>query len=228
MPYSLKKKVDGEVVSTDEWATDHEMWVRCRKCPGCLRARRHLWQLRAEAEFIQADRTWFFTGTFRQQFHDLESVNEEVTRFLKRLRERTPDKLRYLLVPEEHKSGALHVHALLHCKESLTYRHVQKSWQAGWMDCKLANWKHPGYVTKYVTKSVSDATSSKRRPRIRASRCPTYGEVVIQRDAEILAEMMKDRPREDLQELWRKNLRMVVKEQAAKKGRAKVLEMLTS
>ena len=41
-----------------------EMWVRCRKCPNCLDARRRRWTHRIRAELAEADRTWF--GTFTQ------------------------------------------------------------------------------------------------------------------------------------------------------------------
>lgn len=199
-----------------EKAEDHELWVRCRNCPGCIRARRYLWTMRAQEETLRAERTWLFTGTFREQFHELEPVKEECTRYLKRLRKRFPGCIRYLLVPEEHKSGALHIHALLHGTSELSYRDVRSAWGAGFSDARICNWRGAGYVTKYVTKELGK-NGPTRRPRIRASRNPTYGESVMERDAELLALMMQSRPKEELQEIWRKNIRMVLEEKRLQK-----------
>jgi len=215
----------------NETDVDHERGVRCRHCPGCLRAKRHLWRLRAEAETLKAPKTWFFTGTFRDQTADIEVVKGECTRFLKRLRKRCGRGLRYLLVYESHKSGNLHVHALLHdyTDSGISYRDIKRSWTAGFIDAKLCDWKSAGYVTKYATKGVGEGQTE--RPRIRASRKvylgaklqdgfegpelvlqDSYGGWVMERDQEVVKELLKARPDENLADLWEKNLRQLMKE----------------
>lgn len=162
-----------------------------------------------------AQRTWFFTGTFRSQTHDLEETKREVTLFLKRLRKRAyraDDWLRYLMLPELHKSGAIHYHGLLHCSGKITSRMVRESWQAGFSFPSLvksdAGASH--YVTKYCTKDMLGADLDERgkskRPRIRASQSPTYGEIVIIRDEELVRELAAKAPKQELHEIWRKNL----------------------
>jgi hypothetical protein len=162
-----------------------------------------------------ARRTWFFTGTFANQTHDLEETKLEVTKFLDRLRARArynDDWLRYLMLPELHKSGAIHYHGLLHGGGKTTEKMVRESWRAGFSFPSLvksdAGASH--YVTKYCTKDMLGAAVDERgrskRPRIRASQSPTYGELVIIRDEELVRELAANAPKQGLSEIWRKNL----------------------
>jgi hypothetical protein len=162
-----------------------------------------------------ARRTWFFTGTFRNQTHDLEETKVEVTKFLGRLRERArynDDWLRYLMLPELHKSGAIHYHGLLHCGGKITGKMVRQSWRAGFSFPSLvkSNAGASSYVTKYCTKDMFgesiDERGRSRRPRIRASQAPTYGEMVIIRDEELVRQLAAEAPKQNLSEIWRKNL----------------------
>lgn len=196
---------------------DQEMQVRCRKCPGCLRARQHLWRLRAEVETVQY-RTWFFTGTWANQHCDIDRWNEETTRWLKRLRKRCSAKgvtVRYLMVPELHKSGMLHMHALVHQVQveedagNVTYRDLKLSWDAGFADMKICDWRTAGYITKYTTKGLGENLQY-RRPRLRSSR--GYGAAVMERDPEKLKEMLRCQPNKTPTEVWTQNLQQIVRE----------------
>lgn len=199
---------------------DHELHVRCRSCPGCLRARRYLWQMRAEAEMLMHQQTLFFTGTFADQTDDIEVVKEHCTRFLKRARKRAATRdcrFRYLLVPERHKSGKWHIHGLFHSNERLVTRDLDTTWDAGYTWTKLADLGAAGYVTKYVAKDLLDS-SEHVRPRIRASRAPTYGGWVMVRDQELVKQILAEKPEEELTEVWRKNLQMIVRQVAKDKN----------
>ncbi|DAZ92355.1 TPA_asm: replication initiator protein [Microviridae sp.] len=224
--------------------------VRCRNCPSCLRSRRFLWQMRAEAETLLAHHTWFLTGTWAQQTWDLEECKRETSLFLMRLRSRCHERntnYRYLVVPERHKSGAFHIHALLHGKDDgLTYKMVADSWQAGFHSIRQCDYQTAGYVTKYVSKDLFEDVDGKR-PRIRASRAKyahrpdgegpyitlesSYGAWVMEKDKEVIKAMMAQQPKEMLWETWSKNLRMIVHETAAKKKprpEMKILELMTA
>lgn len=210
---------------------DIEMQVRCRHCPGCLRARQHLWRLRAEWETMHA-RSWFFTGTWADQFYDIETWNVECTKWLKRVRKRCTTKgvsVRYLMVPEQHKSGKLHMHALVHELRTsedagtLTYRDLTSSWQAGFNDCKLTDWRTAGYVTKYTTKKLGETTTG-QRPRIRASR--GYGAEVMERDSDKLLEILRNKPDIKDHEIWTANLKQILRE--TKCQPRNLLEQMTS
>lgn len=188
---------------------ENEYIVRCRNCPSCLRARQHLWRLRGEWEVLVARRSWLFTGTFRAQSHDRTVAAAEVTRWLKRLRINMTRKyghadIRYLVMYERHKSGAWHIHALLH-----TVSHMiptvfpRKFWTAGFSDCKVVDVQGASYVVKYSTKSLLD-NSSERRPRIRASR--RYGAAVMLSDKEEVQAAMARKKPQPLHETWTQNL----------------------
>ncbi len=196
--------------------------VRCRRCPGCLRSRRYLWALRAQLETFEAQRTLLFTGTFRAQPHEREVASEEVTRYLKRLRKAHGASLRYLVCFERHKSGAWHVHMLLHTRDSvLTTRAARAPWSAGFSDAKVANVQAAGYVTKYVTKDLEDE-SIDRMPRIRASRDPRYGDAVMCHE-EGLIDLLQKRPEIQTTDLWAANLRMLHQHLAhSERGTARV------
>ncbi len=172
---------------------DVELVVRCRGCPGCLRARQQLWRLRAEIETVKADRTWLFTGTFRDQWHDREPVAEEITRYFKRLRHRA-GRLRYLACYERHRSGAFHCHMLLHTDLGTSWRDVTEPWDAGFFKANLLrDHRAASYVTKYVSKDLMETVSYGRRPRIRASRNPRYGDEVMCHEEAIVAQLQKRR-----------------------------------
>lgn len=201
---------------------DHEIGVRCRNCPSCLRARRFQWGMRAFWEILNSPATWFFTGTHRSQTHDYVEAKCEVQRFIKRLREREVAKtgertLRYLMLPELHKSGAIHWHGLLHDSGAVDYRMVRAAWSAGF--CYPSRVRNPEatahYVTKYATKDMLgasiDESGRSRRPRILSSRCPTYGDAVIIRDRELVQQLAAQN-QEELHETWAKNLRQAVKD----------------
>lgn len=193
---------------------DLEYHVRCRNCPGCLRARQYLWQLRAEAEWVVAPRTLMFTGTFAHQSHDIEDCKVGVTKWLKRCRyhvSKGGHAFRYLVIPERHKSGAWHVHALLHTDEDLRYRRFRESWDDGWSYLRPADLGSASYVTKYVSKTLDDGNEAVR-PRIRASRSPTYGAWVMERDAEKVQELLRAN-RKDEHHIWLSNLRAIMREQ---------------
>jgi len=191
---------------------DVQLGVRCRRCPGCLRARRFLWKLRAQAEMFQAAQTYLFTGTYRAQYVDLAPVNESITLWLKRLRERVDyGSLRYLVATERHKSGAWHMHALLHDVGSGTVdlgRLAETVWRDGFTNSKPCDIRGAGYVTKYVSKDLESSGNAARRPRMRASRSPRYGEVVMEQSEAIVRELQKRRI--DLGETWTINLKEAI------------------
>lgn len=164
--------------------------------------------------------TWFFTGTFASQTHDYEEAKCEVQRFLKRLREREYAKtggrsIRYLMLPELHKSGAIHWHGLLHHSGDVTYRMVRDTWSAGFsFPSAVRNPEATAhYVTKYATKDMlgqsDDESGRSRRPRILASRAPTYGDPVIIRDAELVQELARAN-QEGKVDTWTKNLMQAI------------------
>jgi len=66
-----------------------------------------------------------------------------------------------------------------------------------------------GYVSKYVAKDLGDTGKEGRRPRIRASRNPTYGAVVLERSEDIIEALRKRKV--DVGEVHRINLLNILK-----------------
>lgn len=196
---------------------DYVFRVRCRNCPACLRAHRYQWALRAEYETMFHPSSWFFTGTFREQWHELDRAAESVTLFLKRLRYYTTEEginFRYLMLPERHKSGAWHYHGLIHHEGTVSYRDIGKAWQDGYWTAKVVQGtglKAARYVTKYATKDLLSEDGN-RRPRVRASRNPTYGGPMVIRDLETVREIMESREVEAINKTWDKNLKQLLRE----------------
>lgn len=187
--------------------------------------------MRGHVEILQSPATWFFTGTHRSQTHDYEEAKCEVQRFLKRLRKsehkRTGERtVRYLMLPELHKSGAIHWHGLIHHGGTVSYRMVRSAWSAGFsFPSAVRNPEATAhYVTKYATKDMLGASiggdGRNKRPRILASRSPTYGDAAIIRDPDLLVELAKSN-KEHLHETWDKNLQQAIRQlEAGKKSRS--------
>lgn len=175
--------------------------VRCRRCAACRRYRKRLWSGRARLEASMASRTWFATLTASPERHysywcracrelrrngvepealSLEEkfkerckqMGQELTKFVKRVREETGAPLRFLWVYEAHKSGLPHVHGLIHecdVNRPVKWRTLDRQWRDGHSQYKLlTSAAESKYATKYLAK---DALL-----RIRASR--QYGQSV--------------------------------------------------
>lgn len=160
-----------------------DTFVRCRKCPACLRQRRRVWLARATTETGMAPRTWMVTLTADPQQHYLmlcralvrlseagpdprtdseaaifkgraDEFGKEVTKWLKRVRA-TGARFTYLMVVEAHKSGLPHVHLLIHDQSATTYRALTGAWRWGFAHAKLVEGPSGArYVTKYLVKSM--------------------------------------------------------------------------
>lgn len=167
--------------------------VRCRKCDNCRKARQFHWRMRAQSEIADARRTWFGTLTLcpEQQFRmlclaaasldkrgtkfadlsDEEQFSErckplirEVQKYFKRLR-KEGSKFRYLVAIERHKSGAPHLHLLVHeTAEPVRHKRLSAQWSLGFSKFNLVaegeESQAARYVSKYLTKANSRLLSS--------------------------------------------------------------------
>lgn len=165
--------------------------VRCRKCDKCLAARSRLWTERAIAETRFASRTWMGTLTLSPEQHYVmecrashrlksgavvwSSLNEddqlgerhreisrEITLWLKRVRQASNAKLRFLLVMERHKTGLPHYHCLIHEGAiPVVKRVLSDQWKLGFSKFKLVEQEAGSlqrasyYVAKYLTKAAN-------------------------------------------------------------------------
>jgi len=171
--------------------------AKCRKCEACLRKRAAHWRLRAYAELGYATRTWFGTLTLSpgEQFRMLAlaradarrtglgdfdalpperqwqlrvaTVGVEITKYLKRVREASGSRFRYLIVSERHKSGDPHFHMLLHeVAEPVREAVLSKQWRLGFCQWRLAHredQRAATYLTKYISKSAETRVRASAR-----------------------------------------------------------------
>lgn len=158
----------------------------CRKCLPCLRRRSWHWQQRAILESALAHRTWMGTLTMKPERRSLviaaahqaaaargedfnayddatrfralaASAGPHVTKWFKRVRERTSTSLRHVTVTEAHADGFPHWHCLVHERSTpVRKRELSGAWQhLGFSQWKLTD-ADPGaaaYVAKYLTKA---------------------------------------------------------------------------
>lgn len=167
--------------------------VRCGRCAKCRRLRRRIWTARAKWEMEHSVRTWLVTltahpenhfiyqtrarkrcrerGYIYDQLSDEEKFREvcremgsELTKYIKRVRKESGAKLRMMWVFEAHKSGAPHIHGLVHeVDHPVTWRILNRQWKDGFSHMVLlTDPTKSGYAAKYLSKDALN--------RVRASR----------------------------------------------------------
>lgn len=116
---------------------------------------------------LQASRNGDDFDTFDQERQFAlrhKCISREITLYLKRVRKRAGEDLRFVCVAEEHKTGLPHYHLLVHEGQAttLTWRILSEEWRVGFSQWKLVkDTRAAGYVTKYLSKSS--------KARVRAS-----------------------------------------------------------
>lgn len=104
----------------------------------------------------------FVTLTFEENITDVRTANYEFTKFIKRLNYRMFGEkkaiLKYSVVPEFQKRGAVHYHVVFYNLPYLKADLLSEIWGNGFIKVnKLKNVDNIGaYVTKYMSKEASD------------------------------------------------------------------------
>jgi len=138
------------------------------------------WALRAEmgarAILASGDKLDFVTITGHEKLRSFAST-EKVWRLAwaklyAALKRKKPD-LQYMIVPEKHKDGRMHVHALWNAGVSQKWLKDNARKRGLGYQCKVIHVPHSGraqkYVVKYVGKDIgSDAPAHFRRVRVSA------------------------------------------------------------
>lgn len=84
------------------------------------------------------------------------NISRQITLMFKRLRT-SGNQFRYLVVLEQHQSGVIHYHVLLHEKDAdkpLRHRQLSDAWPLGFAKWKLADAGSAWYVAKYLSKTI--------------------------------------------------------------------------
>lgn len=179
-----------------------DAYVRCRRCPACLRARAALWRCRAIVETEMSQRTWFGTLTLRPEAHfnitsrarlrlahnglDFDAldasgmfaerhriISGEITRFVKRVRKNSGADIRLICVAEAHKSGLPHYHLLIHERPGSSP--VRHSCLTRAWQLGFTNWKlvSDGRAASYVCKYLSKSALARVRSSVQYGSPPS-------------------------------------------------------
>lgn len=160
----------------------------CRNCQHCLQRRARFWAAKAGIEYARAPRTWFATYTFGPHargrlYTPLQGVSDAaerrarlinasgvyLSRYLKRLRKKLAGdgiSIRYMLVPELHKDGTPHWHALLHTQAS--WRSLAKPWvEHGFFHGRIVRPDEAVKQIRYAAKYLAKAKLGRVRASVR-------------------------------------------------------------
>lgn len=122
---------------------------------------------------------WFFTLTFNPEkvdSFDFDACQKKLTKWLDHLHRTAPD-MKYMVVPEQHKSGRYHFHGLFAHMEGVSFinsGHTTKdgdvifnigNYTLGWSTATRVkdNAKVTKYITKYISKDMCASTKNRKR-----------------------------------------------------------------
>ena len=112
----------------------------------------------------------FGTFTFKENIQDLKIANKIFSKFLKRLNYFVGDGvkksfLKYVVVPEFQKRGAVHYHAIFFNLKFIQIDILAKIWDQGFIFFKkIDHIKNVGsYISKYLCKEVGDERTNRHK-----------------------------------------------------------------
>jgi len=125
--------------------------------------------------------TWdyFLTFTFNPEQTDrysYEETSKKMAKWFNNMRQRKAPNLKYIAVPEQHKDGAYHFHALVSNIGEISLTDSLKRTKQGDIIYNLPNYKYgyttattvkdslraSNYITKYITKEMCQVQNRKR------------------------------------------------------------------
>lgn len=167
------ERIQRVCTDADEWAEkrkkEHSLYSSLNRTRSALYmyARQCYWE-------------YFITLTFSpdkiETRYDFSLCMKKVNSWIKNCRNRKAVDLLYLLVPEQHKDGAWHIHGLLCNTTGLTFTDSGKrydgkivynldDWKLGFSTATKVTdtYKVSSYITKYITKDLCAVTPGKQR-----------------------------------------------------------------
>jgi hypothetical protein len=107
----------------------------------------------------------FVTLTYSENMEDIKSGNDDFKKFVKRLNYKLGIKLKYSVVIEFQKRGAIHYHMIAYNLPYIRNKQLKDIWRHGWVRVnKIDHLTNVGaYVTKYMTKANEDPRLRERK-----------------------------------------------------------------
>lgn len=123
------------------------------------RSSQFVYQLcKANAGAWKGGKTIFFTLTDKEQIHDIKKSNEKIKKCIRRLNRYTQYPVKYIIVPEKHKSGAIHYHGIFFNLPKIRVTLFRyEIWGQGYVDLQMPKKikNVSAYLTKYLVKTFS-------------------------------------------------------------------------
>jgi len=106
----------------------------------------------------------FFTLTFKKQEWDYERALDQWKYFLKKYERKNNARLKYVCIPERHKSEAFHFHGVFFNLPYIPYQEFKRMW-SGSVDFSVPRGIRSvaSYIAKYITKDIRGSTDVGRR-----------------------------------------------------------------
>jgi len=146
-------------------------------CPECSRRMGEIWGLRAKLGCDQILKKGqildFVTITSHERletFKQTETVWREAWSTLYAALKRKQPALEYMIVPEKHKDGRMHVHALWNAGVSKKWLKDNARKRGLGYQCEVIHISNSGYTAKYVAKYIGKSFGADVPPRFRRVR----------------------------------------------------------
>lgn len=139
--------------------------VPCGKCMACLSNKRTDWSFRLEQELKRSSSAAFITLTYHSKYVPDSGVNKKHFQlFMKRLRKKSGDRLRYYAVGEYGtKNNRPHYHAIIFNFQG-NERFLSSIWPFGIVHIGKVTQASIMYTTKYVIQASSHKEESLNKP----------------------------------------------------------------
>lgn len=187
------------VFSKNEGFVDLPVIVPCGQCIGCRLERSRQWAIRCVHEAQMYENNCFITLTYAPQYLPKNGtlVKQHYQKFMKRLRKKFGDGIRYFACGEYGEKGDRpHYHAILfnfdfHDRilykvqngyKYYTSESLQKLWKYGFVVVGDMTFESAAYVARYVTKKVNGAKALEHYTKIDLQ----TGEVLSERIPEFI------------------------------------------
>lgn len=141
------------------WPNDEKLMVPCNKCLPCLSNRRTEWILRLRQEHRHSTGSLFLTLTYHPKYlpRDGKLNKRHFQLFMKRLRKKTGNRLRYYGVGEYGtKGGRPHYHLLLFNCNGIPRKDIESAWSKGIVHIGKVTMASVAYCTKYMVQPKHD------------------------------------------------------------------------
>lgn len=179
---------------------------RCRKCISCKITRKQEWTARIMLENLTNEHSMFVTLTYdndhlpeKEKYSGGNLVKKDLQGFIKRLRDQSPEKIRYFGVGEYgSQSQRAHFHLIIYNLRMQDADLIQKCWKFGYTHVGDLTNASANYVAQYTTKKITGEIAADhyggRTPEFQlASKHPALGDEA----AELIAEALCHEKRRD-------------------------------